>query len=361
MIEALEALVRAAVKAPSGDNLQPWRFLLDAEAGRVTLAVDEARDASPMNSGQRMSRIACGAALENMLRTANRNGWMPRLVPGESQQTHCVELGAAQSRCRQDAALDLRATNRRVYERLPFPGHLEEQFRHATPVLNGVETCWTLDRERIQAFALLEGRAFEFMYGLSPLRRAIIENIRFDASANEAVEDGLSTGSLELNRIQQMLLRALGVAPDWLLRHGGALHAMARHVRRLVNSATGLCVILAPDGRPETDFAVGRCMQRAWLALTEAGLAGQPMMAAPVMENLRAHGSQALRARVDTQGLQSLLKRWPGVIPQAKVHRPAFVLRFGYAQAPTGRTGRRPLQEVRQRILSASTVAEVRA
>ena len=77
----LEALIDAAVRAPSGDNTQPWRFLVDSDQGRMTLRVDEGRDRSPMNAGQRMARIAAGAALENLLQTARLCGWPVAVEP----------------------------------------------------------------------------------------------------------------------------------------------------------------------------------------------------------------------------------------------------------------------------------------
>src|SRR5437588_12772428 len=72
-MKLIEALMTAAVRAPSGDNTQPWRFSVDSGRGRIAIDVDPARDPSPMNAGQRMSRIAVGAALENMLRTLDKN------------------------------------------------------------------------------------------------------------------------------------------------------------------------------------------------------------------------------------------------------------------------------------------------
>jgi len=70
----LESLVAAALRAPSGDNTQPWRFQIDPRTGRVSLFLDESRDPSPMNAGQRMARIALGAAFENLLRAAGSLG-----------------------------------------------------------------------------------------------------------------------------------------------------------------------------------------------------------------------------------------------------------------------------------------------
>ena len=60
----LETLIAAGIQAPSGDNTQPWRFMVDSQARTIAAHVDETRDPSPMNSGQRMSRIAVGAAVE---------------------------------------------------------------------------------------------------------------------------------------------------------------------------------------------------------------------------------------------------------------------------------------------------------
>ena len=42
-------------------------------AQRIAVYVDESRDPSPMNAGQRMARIAVGSALENLVRTTRKN------------------------------------------------------------------------------------------------------------------------------------------------------------------------------------------------------------------------------------------------------------------------------------------------
>src|SRR5215210_9449480 len=81
MSGTLETLLSHAVRAPSGDNTQPWRFAVDEEAGTIGLDLDPARDPSPMNAGQRMARLALGAALENLLRAAADLGWAAALDP----------------------------------------------------------------------------------------------------------------------------------------------------------------------------------------------------------------------------------------------------------------------------------------
>ncbi len=66
--------------APSGDNSQPWHFALNAHPNQIVIHVNESRDLSPMNAGQRMSRIAVGAAAENVRRTCDYNRIDAQLV-----------------------------------------------------------------------------------------------------------------------------------------------------------------------------------------------------------------------------------------------------------------------------------------
>ena len=74
-MSAIDTLVRAATLAPSGDNTQPWSLEVNEEARRLAFFVNETRDRSPMNAGQRMARIAIGSAVENVLQAAKHNGW----------------------------------------------------------------------------------------------------------------------------------------------------------------------------------------------------------------------------------------------------------------------------------------------
>src|SRR4051794_35438247 len=76
MDRSLSPLLATAALAPSGDNTQPWRFVVDRDAGTIALEVDASRDPSPMNVGGRMARIAVGAALENLIREARSRGWV---------------------------------------------------------------------------------------------------------------------------------------------------------------------------------------------------------------------------------------------------------------------------------------------
>ena len=103
---------------------------------------------------------------------------------------------------------------------------------------------------------------------------------------------------------------------------------------------------MARDDGEATDLLVGRAMQRAWLALAAEGLAVQPMMSLLVLENVSEHGAPALVESLGRGKLAALRDGFRALVPEIAGWRPAFLMRFGFAPAPSGRTGRLPLQAV---------------
>lgn len=338
-----EALLDAAVRAPSGDNTQPWRFEIDPADGVVGFAVDETRDPSPMNAGQRMARIALGAAVENLLRAAAARGWEGRPEPPGADGRVRVRLVPGEAGG--DAAgtgIPARVTNRRVYDRRPVPPELLADLARATPPLDWTITHWVVGEDRLKPLADVIGRADATMFGEPTMRRAFLSKVRFDLPPDAVAEDGLPLASLEASRADRLALRMMPRMPNWLLKYSGGLKVFAKKARQLVESAAGLCVVTARDATPAADVLVGRAMQRAWLALAGRGLAAQPMMSVPVLENVLENGDPAVVAAVGRGTVLALGREFRALVPELGDCRPAWVMRFGYAPPPSGRTGRLP-------------------
>jgi nitroreductase len=347
MDEPLAALLSEAVRAPSGDNTQPWRFTVDLAVGTIALDVDESRDPSPMNAGQRMARIAVGAAIENLLRAAKGRGWIAELEkdPGTALAVvHLSRTGVEVSRGQE--TIRERVTNRRPYDRRAVPPDVLDRLVGETPDLEAIGTRWIVGPDRLEAIAPLIGRADALMFGEPSMLRAFLSKVRLDAAREEAVADGLSPSSLELTSFDRLALKTMASAPDWLLKLGGAPRVFASKARALVSSASGMCLVVAPDDTPQTDVQVGRAMQQAWLALTSLGLAAQPMMSLPVLENAIEHGDQRLVDALGRGKVEALGKEFRDSVPEVGAGRPAWLMRFGYAPPPTGRTGRLPIDAV---------------
>ncbi len=81
-------------------------------------------------------------------------------------------------------------------------------------------------------------------------------------------------------------------------------------------------------------------MQQAWLTLTANGLAVQPMMSLPLFENLLRCGTSDLLDSLGRDRTVALLDEFHALTPEIGDGHPAFLMRFGFAPPPTGRTGR---------------------
>lgn len=339
--DRLATLIAAAMRAPSADNTQPWRFTVDVDEGLIALDVDRARDPSPLNAGQRMARIAVGAALENIWHTALTNDWQVKLRDARGPHLAVVQLADPNGPGGViDAAVTERTTNRRPYDARPVPGEVLARLRRDTPNLRGVRTCWLHGPERLAA---LIGQCDAALIGDTALRHAFLSKVRY-GTGSSPVTEGLPLASLELSPAQQLALRWLGRWPRWLLQATGGLGCFAAHARRLVASAAGLCIVLADDERPETDIEVGRAAQRAWLRLTTEGLAAQPMMSLPGLEAALTYGVIDRPAPLSRQMLE-WQKAFRLLTPEAESGRVAFLLRFGHAPAPSARASRRRSEE----------------
>ena len=340
-------LLEQACRAPSGDNTQPWAFAIDADTGRVAFRVDESRDPSPMNAGQRMARIAVGATLENLNQVATGLGWGVEFEAATPPDLAVVRLTpGSPGGGKPDGTITARATNRRIYDRGVVPADVLDGLRNDAPTFERIEAHWVVERDRIGALADLIGRADALMFGEPTMRLAFLAKVRFDAPADEAVREGLSLGSLEVSGADRVALRAMRHTPDWVLRAAGAGRVFAAKARGLVNSASGLCLVVAPDGSAATDVNVGRAMQRAWLALTRRGFAAQPMMSLMVLENAVEQGHPVATRTAYRRRIADLSRGFRDLLPEIGARRPAFLLRFGHAAAPSGRTGRLPISDI---------------
>ena len=345
-MQPVESLIEAAVQAPSGDNTQPWRFAIDPERRRLTIDVDPRRDPSPMNAGQRMARIAIGAALENILQTLERNQksteWSVDPATGSVAMTYPAEGVLAR-----DEKIFARVTNRRPYDGRVVDKDIQDQLVHqAAGVPSGVAVHWVFDRTRLPGLAEIIAQADAALFSIREMRLALRGNIRFEAGYREAVSEGLSVASLEMPRLAAPAFRFLtGLSDTWFRRLRGAGN-FSKLARQLVGSASGMCIVTAAGDDPATDVLVGLALERAWLALVAQGLCAQPMMTFPVLENVLQQGSPEQQQKLDRTLIENLRSRFRELVPETQSQRPAFLLRFGSAAPVSGRTGRLPWRQL---------------
>lgn len=337
------ALLAAAAQAPSGDNTQPWRFHVDRGADAVAIAVDPERDRSPMNAGQRMARIACGAALENLVQSARARGIAADIAVADGRATVRLRRDGV---ARADAPSPARVTNRRTYDGRQLPDSSLVELTRMTLPSEGVTTRWIADRRRLPDLAAAIGRADALMFSRPAMRHAFLAQVRFASEGAAPPDDGLPLGCLEVGRWEARGMRLMGAMPQALFVAAGSSAVFAAKARALVGSASALCVVSSTGRGVDDDVAVGRAMQRAWLAVSRIGACAQPMMSLAVIANLLEHGDAAAVADLGARRARRLLDGFTALVPELGAERPAAILRIGFAPAPSARTGRRPMDQV---------------
>jgi len=344
MNEPFHTLISAAVLAPSGDNMQPWRFEIDEAESMMTVCVDETRDTSPMNAGQRMARIACGAALENIVRTADYNGWASqilRYLPSGRGVTLRIAAENLKAGEIEDCILQ-RTTQRVRYNGQPIPVEIIQRLQRCATDDPRAKMLWITDPHLIGRLADQIAQSDAIMFGDPRFLRAFLGNIRWDSPADEVADHGLELGTLGLSGLEEKALPVMPKLPDWILRRGFCKGAFGRKAKANVGSSSGIWILLTDQASAENDFVVGRLMQRAWLRLTEAGLAAQPMMSLPVLlGSLEFENTLSLET---VQSVEMIHDRFREPIGVAGPFVIAAMMRFGYAERAATRTGRRSIE-----------------
>ncbi len=321
-------LIEAAALAPSGDNTQPWRFDVDEESSMLSVYLDETRDTSPMNAGQQMSRLACGAAIENIVQTAIHNGLQVRV----NLKDDSLLVATIQVENYNGAELDIpsyvsnRHTNRR-----PYNGRIlsDEEIGVLNELVRGEDeiklVCIT-NRKELQDLSRVIGIADALMFGQSKFLRAFLANVRFDLPVNQPATEGLPLGSLEISAFERKFLKASRFFPDRVLKSWLLQRTFRTNAEKLIQSSSGAFLLIPAElksTRNTMDTQVGQLLQRIWLCLTKAGYQVQPMMSIPVLAN--AGGADI-----------------PSMPASCLSHNtlPAAIIRFGYGSPATARTGR---------------------
>ena len=343
-------ILQAAIRAPSGDNCQPWRFRVNQN--RVSLFLQPEVDRSLFNVEQYASLIACGAAVENMRLAASRYGFEARvnLFPHASEPLRVADVdfeAAGQAEDPLQSFISDRHTNRTVYDGRAVSAQTLARLTAQCDEFPGVELDLMTDRKHLRQIARLVWQADRVRLENRQLHAHFVKMVRFTISEALRLRDGLPLGNLEAGKGGEWFLR---LTRPWAAmnacNHLGASRLIARISYNGITQASAVGLVKCRDLTPASFIQGGRALQRIWLAATREGLDFQPMTAITLFWLRWQLGRQD---GFDESQRRLLEIMWPAykrlLVGDADAGQGHVMLfRIGYGRPVTCRTLRRPIQ-----------------
>lgn len=338
---AVERVIAAAIRAPSGGNMQPWQ--VSAQDDAITIALDP-EYSSTMDVSYRASAVAVGAAAFNARVAAAACGILgpvsfePGDGPSPLRAVLRLGTGADPALAGLYEPMLARETNRHRGKQVSLPDDLSAGLREAAH-REGARLHLLIAPPDVDTAAAILAESDRIRYLTPRLHAEMISEVRWPG--DEPQDSGIDVASLELEPADLMKLDVLR-RPDVMahLAEWDAGAALGTDTRERI--LAGCCVaVVSVHGEALTDYArAGSAVEAVWVAAQQSGLAVQPI--SPVF--LYAHDRDDLEmlSPAHASALQQLQLRFRALLATAPGESLGLVLRLADSPATSVRSRRRP-------------------
>ncbi len=346
--EVLLSLIEAGVKAPSPDNMQPWKFRLTEDGFELWL--DRTNMGLFFDVNEVATQIGCGALVENISLRAISLGLSLQLeldnTPTDRTAVFKFSLSSDLIDDGLVDAIDSRATDRRLYQR---SRRVDQAIRDELTATVGrgddfhlVEISAQKSHSEINRIVMA---ADTIRFDHEAVHHGFYDVLRFGADGDHT-RDGLAEKTLG---IEFFFMPVLKLLRSWSLTRG--LNRVGLHYLMAARGAW-LPMVTAPhifalihDGEADY-FSSGRALQRFWLKAAQHQLSVQPLGALPLfLARLHQASGEGFSSR-QREILRQLDQRLAGICPSYSGSGQQLVMLFrvGYASGAVPRAWRRPVE-----------------
>ncbi len=343
-------ILEAANQAPSGENCQPWRFVVRGLT--IELYLIPERDTSHYGWGQRASYIANGAALENLCIAASASGYRAQVqyFPEVQNPWHVATVGLTKDMgIAADplyAFIRTRISNRKKYKRLPLDPKDREALMKAAE--NGERVILRLaeSKKDIANLARVGSANEEIMLSNRSLHGFFFSHVTWTKEEDDRKKIGFYIKTLELPPTTVALFKIIRHWPVMnVLRRIGFHKIAGMQNAQTYGASSAIGALLAESTEPLDCLRVGRTLERVWLTTTSIGLSFQPLTGV-LFFNLKLVASEG---NVFSETQQKLIRASytsAERIFQAEDRPILFMFRIGKGAPPSAHASRFPLKDV---------------
>lgn len=355
--ELMQTIFEKGIRAPSADNLQPWKFQVHPEIDQAEIYLDPDRLHHFSDLGGAAPHLSCGALIENIGVASRQWGYRLKVeyLPEKKNACKMAHLHFDPASPVEDphfSVLDRRATNRKFYEASPeIPDSVFTKIQTLAEENSEARLLWLKRQDwGYSHLAKIVGRADQLRFEIQRLHEEFISLLRFGSKQAEFYGDGLEVESLEAGLSGPAVFKLMG---SWSRMKSLNRFGMSRmfnfyaRLQMLSSRAAGLLIARKPSNLSTLYLKGGELMERIWHEATLQGLAFQPMEALPIFDVALRSGEEGLKVFTADQRtlLSSLLTGFRQAFQIGGEDPILFLFRVGYASPSTTHSKRRPYQD----------------
>lgn len=345
----IERILEAGNSAPSGENCQPWHFVVHGSSIEVHLLPE--RDQSAYSWGQRASYLANGAAIENMVIAASAEQFRAdvKYFPSAHDPHHVATITLVF-----DRAVNLdslapyiakRITNRKKYKTTPLTDHERETLRRAAT--EGGDNHFSLveGREDIKILARVGSTNEEVMLANKALHQFFFSHVSWTKEEDDKKKVGFYIKTLELPPPAEFMFKRFKNWSTMRLFNVFRFNRVVAVQNGTTNAtATAIGAVLCSGCGPSDFVTAGRTVERIWLSATSLGLSMQPLVGTLFFYlRLRFESGNffSKKERILIENAYTVAEK----ILRADQKHIAFMFRIGRGDSPSAHAIRFPLKD----------------
>jgi nitroreductase len=283
--DIMQKIIEAGVRAPSGENCQPWRFVADDNG--VTIYNIPERDLSLYNFNQLGSYVAHGALIENLVIAASSFDYLSsvHLFPHDSDRNCIARIGFTKDIKKiadpLNQYVNQRVSNRSSYRTTPFPESDRRTLIDVSKHFNdGGRVVFVEDIARKRRLGRALSYADQLLFENAKLHDFLFEHIHWSLEDSLKNKTGFYIKELGLAGPQEAVFKLLR-KDAWLrlLKKIGFPKMAAKGNVNLYSKVSGLGAVVMKDNDKTSFVNGGRLMERLWLTATRLGYSIQPLTA----------------------------------------------------------------------------------
>ena len=349
----VKKVLEAAIMAPSGENAQPWKFVVHRQQDGVVIdvLVSDERAQSLYGWGNRASYVAIGSAVENMRVAAPSYGFSISisLFPKADNALLAARVSLARGIAAHDPLaenINTRATNRKPYDGKTL-SDAEIRMLQTVGEAHGCALRIFTAREEIATLARIGSLNERIMLNNPTLHSFFFSHVNWTRAEDDEKKVGFFIDTLELPAPARVGFRVMRSWPRarFLNPLLGFNKLVAKQNAALYGTASAMGIVISKEESPLEAVQAGMSVERIWLAADSLGLSIQPLTGvlywalrgrAGVHDGFSdAERGEIMRAYKD---LDSIARLSGGVS--------YFMFRIGHAPAPTARATRFAVDDV---------------